>query len=113
MYKIIKLGIIWLMAITITSILIMSCFKHFKKYNSKTMATGNYKNYASKKAAQSGGSYEGTSPFFRNIPEFQYLKPLHKDSYPHLRQWPKFRLPSPPRLGEPQKQKEEEHEHEI
>lgn len=56
-----------------------------------------YNNYAEKKEAQKGGSYEGSSPFFKNIPEFQYLKPLHKDMYPHLRQWPGFRLPSAPR----------------
>lgn len=42
-----------------------------------------YKNYSEKKEAQKAGTYHGTSPYFNNIPEFQYLKPLNL--YPHLR----------------------------
>ena len=62
-----------------------------------TESTGKNSKYASKKAAQKGGSYSENSPFFTNIPEFQYLKPLHRDMYPHLRQWPMFRLPNTPK----------------
>lgn len=62
------------------------------------MAEKIYKNYAVKKQAQKNHTYVGNSPFFSNIPEFQWLKPLHRDSYPHLREMGKlFRLPSGPR----------------
>jgi hypothetical protein len=43
-----------------------------------------YKNYATKKQAQSNSTYQGNSPYFTNIPEFQHLKPL--SWYPHLKQ---------------------------
>lgn len=59
--------------------------------------SGKNSKYASKKMAQKAGSYQGNSPFFSNIPEFQFLKPLYKDLYPHLRAWELFRLPSAPR----------------
>lgn len=78
--------------------------------------TGKKSRYAAKKAAQKGGSYTGNSPFFTNIQEFQYLKPLHRDMYPHLRQWPGFRLPSAPRPNQyslhnqPKPSEEEEYE---
>lgn len=39
--------------------------------------------YALKKIAMKNGTYNGNSPYFQNIQEFQYLKPL--DSYPHLK----------------------------
>ncbi|HYD90920.1 MAG TPA: hypothetical protein VEA37_05450 [Flavobacterium sp.] len=42
-----------------------------------------YKSYGEKKTAMRNGSYGGNSPFYNNIPEYQYLKPLA--SYPHLR----------------------------
>lgn len=59
--------------------------------------TKRYKSYAEKKEAQKNNSYEGNSPFFKNIPEFQFLKPLHKNMYPHLRAYgPKFKLPNAP-----------------
>lgn len=45
--------------------------------------TKQYPNYAAKKQAQQSGSYIGNSPFFTNIQEFQWLKPL--DNYPHLK----------------------------
>jgi hypothetical protein len=59
--------------------------------------SGKNSKYASKKAQQKSGSYQGSSPFFSNIPEFQFLKPLHKDIYPHLRAWKGFKLPPAPR----------------
>lgn len=62
-----------------------------------TETTGKNSNYSAKKALQKSGAYQGSSPFFRNIPEFQYLKPLYKDLYPHLRQWPGFKLPNAPK----------------
>lgn len=44
--------------------------------------TRKYKSYAEKLEHQKNGTYEGDSPFYKNIPEFQHLKPLY--SYPHL-----------------------------
>lgn len=38
--------------------------------------------YAEKIEQMKNGTYHGNSPFYNNIPEFQYLKPLA--SYPHL-----------------------------
>lgn len=48
-----------------------------------TLTTGKKSKYAIKKQQMKAGTYQGTSPFFENIPEFQYLKPLN--AYPHLR----------------------------
>lgn len=53
------------------------------------MSARKYKNYAEKKEAQKNGSYDGNSPYFTNIPEFQHLKPV--ESYPHLQQYIKKR----------------------
>jgi hypothetical protein len=72
--------------------------------------SGKKSKYASKKLSQKGGSYNGISPFFSNIPEFQFLKPLHKDVYPHLRAWKLFRLPSAPRPQYFNNQNSEENE---
>ena len=47
-----------------------------------SLTTGKNSKYAIKKARMHSGSYSGNSPFFSNIPEFQFLKPLHL--YPHL-----------------------------
>lgn len=47
-----------------------------------SLTTGKKSKYAAKKARMHSGSYTGNSPFFTNIPEFQFLKPLHL--YPHL-----------------------------
>jgi hypothetical protein len=48
----------------------------------ETTTVRKYKNYAEKQVAMTNGTYEGNSPFHKNIPEFQHLKPL--SSYPHL-----------------------------
>ena len=53
------------------------------KEQTKTFDKDKRSKYALKKIAMQNGTYEGKSPFFVNIPEFQYLKPL--DNYPHLR----------------------------
>lgn len=63
-----------------------------------TQLTRTQSKYSRKKLAQKNGSYHGSSPFFNNIREFQFLKPLHLDLYPHLRVYNKFRLPSKPVL---------------
>ena len=39
--------------------------------------------YGEKIDQKKNGTYHGNSPFYNNIPEFQFLKPLA--SYPHLR----------------------------
>lgn len=49
--------------------------------------------YSDKKALQKSGGYNGPSPFFTNLAEFQHIKPL--DSYPHLRELPNFRIGVP------------------
>lgn len=59
--------------------------------------TGNQSKYAKKKASQKAGTYHGNSPFFSNLRDFQFLKPLHLDSYPHLKAFSGARLPGSPR----------------
>lgn len=49
---------------------------------------GKNSKYAAKKARMKAGTYSGSSPFYQNIPEFQFLKPLYL--YPHLA---KYRVP--------------------
>ena len=59
--------------------------------------SGRKSRYAAKKNAMHGGSYHGNSPFFENIPHFQYLKPLGPGVYPHLDAYgPNFRYPEDP-----------------
>lgn len=71
----------------------LNWWKHQKKQNNMQK----YKSYAEKKEAQKSGAYDGSSPFFKNIPEFQFLKPLHKNMYPHLRAYGySFKLPNAP-----------------
>lgn len=49
-----------------------------------TETTGRKSKYARKKVQMANGSYNGNSPFFNNIPEFQHVKPLRM--YSHLRE---------------------------
>lgn len=54
-----------------------------------------YKNYAEKKIAQKNGSYQGTSPFYSNIPEYKHDMDIN--NYPHIREMKKtmnFKTPS-------------------
>jgi hypothetical protein len=48
---------------------------------------GKKSKYQVKKQSQKGGSYQGNSPFFVNIPAYQYDKPL--EFYPHLKEMEK------------------------
>lgn len=46
------------------------------------LTTGKKSKYAAKKERMKNGTYTGSSPFYNNIAEFQFLKPL--SCYPHL-----------------------------
>lgn len=52
--------------------------------------TGKKSKYAAKKQRMKSGSYTGTSPFYNNNSEWQYLHALH--TYPHLVQ---YNIPRP------------------
>jgi hypothetical protein len=45
---------------------------------------GRKSKYQAKKQKMNNGTYNGTSPFFSNIPDYQYDRPL--ETYPHIRE---------------------------